>query len=74
MTERPTIRHVTDASDWGWQRGAVWLALGVGTASLLLQLLLDSLVEEAVAIGLLTAVLVYALAFIANRLNGAKGP
>ena len=62
---------MADANDVGtskdWRPGAIWLALIVSTAVLLLRLFLDSSPAQAAATALLSGVIVFGLALVANE-------
>jgi hypothetical protein len=58
----PTRVQVND-----WRRGALWLAAGLASATLVLRLALGSESAEAVATALLSGVMVFTLALLAHR-------
>ena len=57
---------MTERADW--RRGALALAVAASAVTFVLRLVLDSIAAEAIAVALLAGVVVFGLAYVANRL------
>ena len=56
-----------ETADRHWQAGGMWLAGGAATLMLAVRLLLGSGAAEAAALGMLSGVIVFGLAYLANE-------